>query len=63
MVTSRPMSQQKEARNTRRVVAEKMKDLQPMKVVPSKKGLLTAFMVCAWLGWASGFIIHELVRK
>lgn len=57
------MSKEREAKYTRRVVAEKMKDLQPMKVVPSKKGLLTIYLACAWLGWASGFILNLLRHR
>lgn len=54
------MSDQKKARLLRREVAERMKAVQPMKVVPSKKGLLTVFLFCASLGYATGIAIHAL---
>jgi hypothetical protein len=55
------MSKQKEAREVRRHVAERMKDVQPFKVVPSRKGLATVYTLCAVLGYLSGVVLF-LVR-
>jgi len=56
------MSKSTEARETRRIVRERMKDVQPMKVVPSKKGLTTVYLFCAVLGYASGALVYWILK-
>jgi len=56
------MSKEKEARNARRHVREMMKDAQPLKVVPSKKGLAFAFGMCIAWGFAIGILLERIWR-
>ena len=57
------MSREKEAKYARRWLRERAAKAQPLKVVPSKKGLVTVYLFCASLGFASGVLFHYLVSK
>jgi hypothetical protein len=56
------MSQEKEAKYARRAIRAQMKGAKPLKIVPSKKGLLTTFLYCAALGFAVGMIGERIWR-
>ena len=52
------MSQNKrEAREMRKRVAEKMKDFQPVRIVPSTRGLALVYALCACAGYLTGVFV------
>lgn len=58
------MSKSKEAREARRLALQHYKEHppQPMRVVPSKRGLTTVFLFCALLGYVTGIVCHYFLQ-
>jgi hypothetical protein len=57
------MSKQREARDDRRRLRERIKLEKPLKVVPSKKGLATAFAIASLFGFVFGIAIYTLKAR
>ncbi len=56
------MSKQKKAKLARRMLRAQAARALPLKVVPSKKGLLTAWLICASAGFASGILLERVIH-
>lgn len=52
----------REARYLRRKVDQKIREMPPMKLEPSKKGIATVFLFTAALGYATGALAHWVLH-